>query len=409
VGNLSIDFPFLVLLTGVIIVMTTVIKPGLEMTGVPHLVGYLAVGFLLRLTDGYFHFLAPGSLGIFDFLAKTGLIVLLFRVGLESNLKGLMGQLRRASIVWIGDVLLSGALGYLTAYYLLNLGWVTSLFIATAFTATSVGISVAVWDDAGALTSPTGELMLDVAELDDISAVILMALLFAILPQLQLGADSDLVGTITKTLVTFTIKLVLFGAFCYLFSRYVEPSFSWFFRRLEKKSSFMVPIVGLGFVIASMAEMMGFSLAIGAFFAGLVFSRDPEAVKKEGTFLPIYELFSPFFFIGIGLDMNPDSLVSAIELGGVLLAAAAVGKILADGLPVWAIGGFPTAALIGLSMVPRAEICMVIMQRGQSLGDWAVSSEVFSAMVLVSAATCIGAPMLVRNLLDKWPQKNKGS
>jgi Kef-type K+ transport system membrane component KefB len=178
---------------------------------------------------------------------------------------------------------------------------------------------------------------------------------------------------------------------------------------MEPPPDFMLVVVGISLIIAALADLGGFSLAIGAFFAGLVFSRDDETVKRESSFMPLYELFSPFFFIGIGLHVEPQALGSALSLGTTLVAAAFAAKIIADGLPVWLLRGFPSAALIGISMVPRAEIAMVIMQHGLNRGAWAVPAKVFNAMVLVSILTCTISPMLVRMLLARWPQAEEAT
>jgi Kef-type K+ transport system membrane component KefB len=403
----ELNYPFVILIIGGIIVLTMVVKSGLDRTSVPALVGYLLLGFLIRLVDVHWDFMSRGCSEILGFLAKLGLVTLLFRVGLESNLRGLLRQLRRASTVWIGDVLISGLVGFLAAFYVVNLPWITSLIVATAFTATSVGISVAVWEEAGALQSINGELLIDVAEMDDISAVVFMAMLFSVLPTLQGSGGADLFPGVPKTIAVFLLKLIAFGGFCFLFSRFAEKPVTAYFRSLETPPDPMLVVVAIGFMIASLAALLGFSLAIGAFFAGLVFSRDQKAVKMEASFLPIYELFSPFFFIGIGLDMDPGSMGGALGIGAVLVLAAVIGKMVADGIPVWRMAGVTSGILIGTSMIPRAEIAMVIMQRGLNLGDWAVPGRVFGAMVLVSAVTCLLSPLAVHSLLSRWPQREE--
>jgi Kef-type K+ transport system membrane component KefB len=403
----ELNYPFVILIIGGIIVLTMVVKSGLDRTSVPALVGYLLLGFLIRLVDVHWDFMSRGCSEILGFLAKLGLVTLLFRVGLESNLRGLLRQLRRASTVWIGDVLISGLVGFLAAFYVVNLPWITSLIVATAFTATSVGISVAVWEEAGALQSINGELLIDVAEMDDISAVVFMAMLFSVLPTLQGSGGAELFPGVPKTIAVFLLKLIAFGGFCFLFSRFAEKPVTAYFRSLETPPDPMLVVVAIGFMIASLAALLGFSLAIGAFFAGLVFSRDQKAVKMEASFLPIYELFSPFFFIGIGLDMDPGSMGGALGIGAVLVLAAVIGKMVADGIPVWRMAGVTSGILIGTSMIPRAEIAMVIMQRGLNLGDWAVPGRVFGAMVLVSAVTCLLSPLAVHSLLSRWPQREE--
>jgi Kef-type K+ transport system membrane component KefB len=123
------------------------------------------------------------------------------------------------------------------------------------------------------------------------------------------------------------------------------------------------------------------------------------------AFIPIHDLFQPFFFIGIGLNINPGTLVQAVGLGVVLLVVAVIGKLIGNGGTTMAVVGWREGVLMGVSMFPRAEIALIIMQRGLNLGEWAVPSHVFSAMVFVSAATAIGSPLFVRPLLEKWPQK----
>ncbi len=395
----------MILLIGCVIVLTMLLKAGLKKVGVPPLVGYFILGFLLSLTNNQWHILSSACAEIFEFLAKIGLICLLFRVGLESNLQGLLAQLRRATIIWIGNVGISGLMGFFTAFYLLHLTLITSLIIAVASTATSVGISVAVWEEQEALSSASGELLVDVAELDDITAVVVMAMLFTLLPSLKgEGGSWSLLPELAGTLSFFTLKFLFFGAFCFFFAQYMEQPMTKYFRHLRPAQDVMLIVVSIGFIIAALAELLGFSLAVGAFFAGLVFSRDPDTIKIEGSFLPLYELFTPLFFIGIGLDLDASSMVPALGLGLILTGAAVAGKVIGAGVPVGLMSGLSGGLLIGVSMVPRAEIAMIIMHRGLKLGDWAVPANVYGAMVLVSALTCIGAPPVVRYLFNKWPQ-----
>ena len=151
--------------------------------------------------------------------------------------------------------------------------------------------------------------------------------------------------------------------------------------------------------------LLGFSEAIGAFFAGLVFSRDPQAVRIDASFDLLYELFVPFFFIGIGLKIDPVNFLAGLSLGSILLIVAVLGKLIGAGVPAAIAVGWTGAILIGISMLPRAEIMMVVMQHGLQLGTWAVPSQVFAGMVVVSAATSIATPVLLRPLLQHWPQK----
>lgn len=400
--------PLLILLVGVAIALAIPIKYYLERMGVPVLIGYLVLGLLLNLADAQWQFLSSVGNEIFAFLAQLGVIALLFRVGLESNLAELIGKLPSASTIWLGDVFVSALLGFITPYFLLGLAPIPSLFISIAMTATSVGVSLGVWQEEDATQSENGELLLDVAEMDDISGVILMGLLLAVAPAIRDSGMSSILPVIARTSGVFFIKAIVFGAFCFFFSRYIEEKLTKFISQIEPPPDPMLEVVGIGFIIAALSEMLGFSFAIGGFFAGLVFSRDPEAVKIDASFQSLYELFTPFFFIGIGLQIEPDALSAAVGIGLVLLVAAVLGKVLgAGGLAVLKTG-WTGGVLLSISLVPRAEIATIVMERGLQLGEWAVTPKVFAATILVSAVTSIVAPLLLRHLLQKWPQTQPG-
>lgn len=392
-----------ILALGVMIVLVLLVRPALEHVGVPPLVGYFVLGFALRLADAEWSLLEPTGHDIFAFLGSVGIVVLLFRVGLESDLPGLVERLPPASLVWGSNVAVSGGVGYGTAAY--GLGWplVPSLFVGVALTATSVGVAVALWDEADLLKTDDGELMLDVAELDDVSGVVLMGVLFTLAPVFHANPAASLVPLAAQTLGAFALKFVAFTGGCIAVSLYLEESLTAFFEQIQRWPGTIMVVLGIGMVVAAIASLLGFSLAIGAFFAGLIFSRDPKAVKMETSFNAFYPLFAAFFFIDIGLRIDPTALGGAMGPALVLLAAAVLGKGLGVLLPALALTSSSGALLLSLSLVPRAEIMLIIMQRGLDLGRWAVPPELFAQMVLVSAATTLLVPLLVRPLFSHLP------
>jgi Kef-type K+ transport system membrane component KefB len=393
----------LVLILGGLLIASMFLKSWLERLRLPPLVAFLALGVLLRLAENRWGLLGDAGAGTFRVLADLGVICLLFRVGLESDLAGLARQLRRASVLWVASVVASGAAGFAVAYYALGQALLPSVFVAVALTATSVGVPMAVWQQAKALRSPAGELLVDVAEMDDLSGVVLMALLFGVAPELVSGGPD--LGSVGWALAGVLARLAGFMAVCYLFSRYLEKRITHFFQQMERGPDPMITVAGMAIVIAALAGLLGFSVAIGAFFAGLVFSRDPEAVKMEASFQSIHDLFVPFFFIGIGLAVEPGSLAVGLALGLALLAAAVGGKLAGVAGPALLWMNWRGAALLGISMVPRAEIAMIVMQRGRRLQSDAVPPELFGGMVVVSLVTCLLAPIILSRLLKRWPQK----
>ncbi|MGB5714992.1 MAG: cation:proton antiporter, partial [Waterburya sp.] len=124
------------------------------------------------------------------------------------------------------------------------------------------------------------------------------------------------------------------------------------------------------------------------------------------SFATLYKFFVPFFFIHLGLQLQLESLSGSWILGLVLLIVAFLGKVIGTGGLALITGGRSSALLLGVSMVPRAEITMMVMERGRELGDWAVSSQIFSTTILVSAITCVVSPLILRPLLQKNSLKN---
>lgn len=390
----------LLILVGAVVIVSVILRRGLAILNLPAMLGYIGLGIIINYFNFRWQFLDNSINHGLEFLAKAGIIVLLFRVGLESNLVQLIAQIRRASFVGTANVLVSGAAGFLFAHELLGYQLVPSLVTAIALSATSLGVAAAVWRDAGALDSETGALLTDVAELDDITGVILLALLLALIPTLQAGNSVDIAQIVSMALVLLS-KFILFCGICFLFARYLErPLMAWFLK-LRPRPVGIVVVTGFGFIISGLAGILGFSLAIGALFAGLAFSRDPSGHKIDVGLEYIFLLFSPFFFVGLGLGVDLRFIDEGIVVGLVLLIAAIGGKLAGAGLPAWLVADRTTALLIGVSMIPRAEIAMVVMQQARYLGDWAVPPDLFGGMIVVSLLTCLAVPLALQVLLRK--------
>lgn len=392
---------FIVLLVGITIIVSILIKAGLERIGIPALVGYLLLGVAINAIDSQIYFLVPSVREVYAFLAELGIISLLFRVGLESNLAGLIRQLPRASFILLGNLSFSGVLGFLAASKLLKLELIPSLFISIALMATSVGISVSVWQEAKALDTDNGELLVDIAEMDDIAAITLMSLFFAMIPVLNGDVEANILPVFMRTIIPFLLRVSIFAAFCFVLFRYLEQPMTRWFERLEPAPDPMLMVAGTAFIIAALAGLIGFSVAVGAFFAGLAFCRDPDAIAFDASFGTLYDFFVPFFFINIGLRLEVASVDTSLSLVLILLLVAVVGKVIGTGLPAVLTTDPNSALLLSISMIPRAEIAMIIMERGRQLGDWAVSPQIFTSVVIMSAMTCAISPLLLRPLLQK--------
>jgi Kef-type K+ transport system membrane component KefB len=392
------EYPSLMTL-GILLILSPFVKSLMERVGVPALVGYILLGLLVGITDSQWDISSPLFNNTFTVLAELGVVALLFRVGLKSHTQTLLAKLPDATFIWIFDVLTNFLLVFCVAHFLLSAPLESSLVIATAFSSTSVAVTVAAWSTHRRLNSASGQLLVDVAELDSLSSVLILAILLAIIPAIQ-GDQIKLMAPVGLVTILILLKLMLFITGCYLFSHYFERSFTQFNRRWENsKTAMTISVLGAGLVIAALAGYLGFPLAIGALFAGLAFSRDPEAVRTDTRFAYFYEFFTPFFFIYIGMQLEPSLLVDSLGIAAILLLPAVVGKLAGVGIPALRFLKKREAFLLGISMIPRAEIAMVVVYQCHLLGKDVIPDRLFGAMVAVSVITSILAPIALRVML----------
>jgi len=337
---------------------------------------------------------------LLQLLSEAGLVMMLFQAGLDANLADFRRQLPAAVVIWLSDVLVSAVAGFACAT-LLGFDFLTALFITVAFTATSVGVSVALWGQAGLLSSPQGSLLLEIAELDDISTILLLSLLLAFTVGGQGQPDLTAASSVSSVWHLLTLLGWMFGfiAVAYGFGRYLEPGLTQWIRRRQQLHDTLLWVVAVSLLFAVLAELAGLSLAIGAFLAGLAFSSDKavQTEKKSARFLT--ELLSPFFFFGLGTLVDWPMLSEAGWPALWLLLAAIAGKFFGNYLPVRQRFGHSTALTIGVSMAPRSEVAMIVMQKGLSYG---LDPKAFLAMLVVVLGSvmfsALSVPLLLKRL-----------
>lgn len=392
------------LLVGSVLVLAILSEAGLERLGFPDLLGYLGIGILLRELDYFWNVVPPSSTHVLSFLSEFGIIVLLFRVGLECNVRSLFNRLPGATLIAAVNIIVSGGLGFAAAHSLIGMPLIPSLFIAVALTTTSIGVSTRIWGEHRSLHCREGEMMLDVAEMDDVTGVVLLALLTALLPYLQQGISLELVWPTLRTFALVLLKLSALTVVGLLFAQYVERPMMRLLRAVQLRSNTMLIILGVALLVAGLTALLGFPVAIGGFFAGLLFSRDKHSVAIGEAFDSLYHLFVPFFFVGVGFALNLSHLAPTLGSALALLVAAIVGKGIGSFVPARLTMTTQSAGLLAVSLLPRSEITLVIMQRGLDLG--AVSQDEFTSVVLVVVTTMVGVPLLLLLLLPNDSDRN---
>ena len=398
-----------------------------ERLGQPAVLGELLVGIILGNLGLVGIDLVAGlpSEPIIAFLAELGVVVLLFQIGLESNVHQMLAVGARATAVAVVGVAVPFALGtFVVGPWLLpGLGSNAYLFLGATLTATSVGITGRVFRDMDRLQTPEARIVLGAAVIDDVLGLVILAVVSAIVTTGSLDATG---------LAWIVAKAVIFLAGAIVIGQLAAPRLSRAFAAIDTGIGMKLTVaLAMGLVFAWLASLMDLAPIVGAFAAGLVlddvmfhdFDRpqlegeveqalDPADVSTrarvravieahrhrhlDDLIAPIGHFLVPFFFVVTGmhvkLDLLADPKALMIALG--LTVAAVVGKIV-SGLAA----GSADKWLVGWGMVPRGEVGLIFAATGMALG--VVTPAVFSVIVIVVLLTTLITPPVLAWLIRR--------
>ena len=363
-----------------------------KLVGQPSVLGELLAGVLL----------GASALGLVDpadhtlhLLAEIGVVILLFEIGLETDLRKLLAVGGAAAAVALAGVALPFGLGY-AACKLLGLGELASVVAGATLTATSVGITARVLSDLGRLQDPESQVVLGAAILDDVVGLVILAVVSGVAG----GGEVSAAGVAGTTAVAFG-----FLAATLLVGRLVVPPLARLTARIDLPGTPTMLAVVLAFALAWLADSAGSAMIIGAFAAGLLVRETLYAHEVERGAAALGHFFVPLFFVTVGAAVDVGVLNPAepanrqtLLVAGVLTAVAFAGKFAAGYAAFWFRG---RKAVIGVGMVPRGEVGLIFAQTGLAAG--VLDAGLFAAVTLVVMATTFVAPPLLRLLLPPRP------
>lgn len=364
--------------------------------GQPAVLGELTVGLLLGPTALNLMHWAPFTAHealepVMKYLAELGVIFLMFLAGLETDLLE-MKKVGAASLAGAGGgVLLPFIAGTAISRMVGGLDWYPSVFIGTVLTATSVSISAQTLMELGKLKSKEGMTILGAAVIDDVMGIILLSVVVALHASGGTAATEPVWWVIAEMLIYFGSTLVV--------GRKAVP---WLIRNAARwegtETGFAMAIV-LVLLFAFSAEAFGKVAAItGAYIVGVLISQEHDLVHKvvERISITAYGFFVPIFFVSIGLESDAVQAVGANPwLALWIVLAAVVTKIVGSGLAVAAVGfHLPQAMRVGVGMVSRGEVALIVANIGMASG--VITKEIFSVMVIMTLATTLVTPVLLR-------------
>lgn len=354
----------------------------------PAVVGEIAAGCVL----------GPAILGWvkvnepLEVLSEIGAVLLLFSVGLETRLEDLKRVGRVAAWVGISGVVLPFALG---AGWALAAGFATpkAMFIASAFVATSAGITARVLHDLGVLGRIESRVILGAAVIDDILAMLLLGVVTA----LQEGGSVN-VGAMALVLaqaVGFVALIALVG------TRLMKRSSSFLDAPINPLSPLTLTLA-LCLGLAAAAAYLGLAAIIGAFLAGMAVAETQQRPALERQVQTLMAFLVPYFFVVTGAQVELGALASLPVLGTLVLVTtlAIIGKLVGCGLAARSLGG-RSALVVGVGMVPRGEVGIIVASLGQQAGVFTGST--YAMIIAMSLLTSVVAPPVLKKLLAGAP------
>jgi Kef-type K+ transport system membrane component KefB len=335
-------------------------------------------------------------------LAEIGVLILLFDVGLEADLRALVRVGPSAALVAVIGVVTPFALGWGTARWLVpDAPTLAHLFVGATLTATSVGITARVLKDLGSLQTREGQVILGAAILDDILGLVVLAVMSGLVTAMASGG-SGLSGVAFTGII---LKAVAFLGITIGLGHYLSGSIMRLAARMSQPDIILVVGLAICFALAFVAERIGLAGIVGAFAAGLLldpYGEGVRTVEAEATLSkllsPISSVFVPLFFVLMGIQVDITSLLTreSLVFGAALVLVAVAGKL---ACAVGVVGPGINRLAVGIGMVPRGEVGLIFAGIGTALvldGRPLLSQTAFSALVLMIVVTTLLTPIGLR-------------
>ncbi|MBI4479267.1 MAG: cation:proton antiporter [Acidobacteria bacterium] len=381
--------------------------------GQPPVLGELLAGVIIgNLPLIGFHNLAYlGSDASIEMLARIGVILLLFSVGLESTVKQMMqvglSSLLVASVGVIVPFILGWGVG---AWLLPEHSAYVHAFLGATLTATSVGITARVLKDLGRSQTKEARIILGAAVIDDVQGLLILAVMSGVIVAANLGGSLSY-GDVGLTLLKATVFLV--GSL--LLGMKISPRLFGASSRLETQGVLLAVGLSFCFVLSWLANFIGLAPIVGAFAAGLILEdvhykdfTDRGEHGLEHLVGPLSSFLVPVFFVlmGVRTDLRSFAQPGVLGLAAALTVAAIIGK---QACSFAALGKQLDRISIGIGMIPRGEVGLIFANMGLTLvvaGERIVDQSVFSAVVVMVIVTTLITPPALKWSLERHSKKS---
>jgi len=362
-----------------------------ERASQPAVLGELLAGLILG--DSLLRLVNPKD-EILHVLAELGAVLLLFEIGLESDITELFRVGWRSLWVAVIGVVTPAVLGFGVSV-LLGQPTMTAAFIGATLTATSVGITARVMKDLNILRWGESQIVLGAAVADDVIGLLILAVFSGLVQGETLSVWQ--IGKVLVLALVFLAGALTVG----LKASHVLLKVA---EQMRARAALVTAALVFCFLLAALAQLVGLAPIVGAFSAGLVLARTEHRIRITERAGAIADMLVPIFFVMMGAQMNLRAIdvttpagLSIVGLAALLIVVAILGK-LASGLAVWRTRMRPW--LVGVGMVPRGEVGLIFATIG--LQQKVFDITVYTAVLILVMVTTLVTPPWLRALARRY-------
>lgn len=326
-------------------------------------------------------------------IATLASIILLFLAGLETDLAAFLRYSVVGSFVGLGGLVAAFVVGDLCAVLWPGNGIDSfmdpaALFLGVISVATSVGITARILAEKRKMASPEGVTILAGAVFDDVFGIITLAIVMGMAKvSMGKGVAWGPICIIAVKAIGFFVVVTALGL---IFSRKITA----LIKRFRSKEMIVAVCFGLALLLASLAEMAGLAMIIGAYIMGLALSRTDLAHEIEHHLEGVYNILVPIFFCVMGMMVDFAAMKPVLIFGSVYSLLAVFSKVLGCGLPAWLMKFNVRGSLrIGLGMLPRGEVALIVA--GIGLASGIINQGIFGVSIMMTVVTTMLAPPLL--------------
>lgn len=367
-----------------------------ERLGQPAVLGELVAGIVLGSSVLGIVPVDPGDPygSIVHVMAEIGVAILLFEIGLETDLRAMFRVGPSSLMVAVVGVVLPFLFGYVFWHLYEGGASLVAIFVGATLTATSVGITARVLTDIGKIHTAEARIIIGAAVIDDILGLLILAVVAGL---------SD-TGQVSVAGVAKLFGLALgFLAVAMAVGLSTARGLFELVNRMGVRGVLVTAAIVFALMLAYLADRVGLAPIVGSFAAGLILSRTNQFDTILAQIKPVADVFTPLFFVSIGaavniaiLDPRNPANHEILIVGGALFAIAVLGKVASGFAVFWR--RFNRLA-VGVGMVPRGEVGLIFAQLGLLGGI--LTQDVFSAILIMVMGTTLMTPPLLKPLFRR--------